>query len=67
MDLEREKMKFKFISHNVLYYIGMMTTILVTVLLGFAIYINGLVEPWITLLFMNFLGYLLLLYIYISE
>lgn len=60
-------MKFQFLGHSAIFYISMVATILATILISYAIHINGLVQPWTLLGGMNLLGYMLIIYIYITE
>lgn len=60
-------MKFQFLGHSVLFYISVMTTLISTILISYAIHINGFVQPWTILGGMNLLGYVLIAYIYITE
>lgn len=60
-------MKFKFLEHSILFYIGVVTTIVATILISCAIHLNGFVQPWTLLGGMNLLGYILMIYIYITE
>lgn len=60
-------MKFKFPEHSALFYVGIITTFLVTILIIAAIFINGVSQPWIMLAGMNLLGYALMVYIYLTE
>lgn len=60
-------MKFQFLSHSILFYVGMLTTFLVTLLVAYAIHINGFAQPWVLLGGMNLLGYAMLIYIYLTE
>jgi glycerol-3-phosphate O-acyltransferase len=60
-------MKFQFPGHSILVYVGTFATLLVTLLVSYAIYINGFVQPWVILGGMNLLGYIMLIYIYLTE
>lgn len=60
-------MKFEFLQHSILFYVGAVTTLLATILISYAIYNNGFVQPWTLLGGMNLLGYILIIYIYITE
>jgi hypothetical protein len=60
-------MKFYFQGHAIVFYVGIISTILASILIAYGVSINGFIQPWTLLTTINILGYIMLAYIYLTE